>query len=137
VYANLGFVQDAEGDMGIEPDYSLSVSDVNIQLVLALLEHHKRLDILRCCELSIDREDMPSWTPNWSIRSPVFENTESDAYAPAEACYVGNGILKVRGILGAILATTEIYKKNSLLRGYMLRDLQNYSPNRASYSFPG
>jgi hypothetical protein len=52
VYANLSFIQDAEGDVRIVPDYLLPVSDVYLQIVIKLLEFQRRLDILRCCELT-------------------------------------------------------------------------------------
>lgn len=113
VYGSLGFIQEAEGDIGLEPNYEWSESEVNIQLVLALLNSHKRLDMLRCCELSNEQGNMPSWTPNWSIGTVVFDCKESDAFAPSNAHYFGEGVLRVEGIVGGVLATTKIYQDST------------------------
>ncbi|QDS68455.1 hypothetical protein FKW77_010822 [Venturia effusa] len=111
VYANLGLIQESEGDIGLKPNYDQSVREVKIQLVLALLDYHKRLDILRCCELSDERGDLPSWTPNWSISTRFFGFVESDAYAHANAQYLGNGVLRVEGIVGGVLESTRVYQE--------------------------
>jgi hypothetical protein len=108
IYANLSFIQDVEGGIGIEPNYNLSTFHVYVQLVLGLLKFHRRIDILRSCELSANPDDFPSWTPNWSISTNPFPTVKSDAYAPSNAHYLKGGVLRVDGVLRAILATTEI-----------------------------
>lgn len=117
IYANLGLIREAEGDLGLVPNYEQSVREVNIELVLALLKFHKRLDILRCCELSDEHGDLPSWTPNWSIGTMIFGNATGDASAPASAQYLGKGVLRVEGIFGGVLATMEIYQESIYYNG--------------------
>ncbi|RDI80103.1 hypothetical protein Vi05172_g9937 [Venturia inaequalis] len=109
VYGNLGLIQESEGEIGLKPDYDQPVREVNVQLVLALLRFHRRLDILRCCELLDEQRDLPSWTPNWSITTKSFVSVSSDAFAPANAHYHEDGVLRVDGIVGGVLATTKIY----------------------------
>lgn len=111
-YGNLSFLRDTERGIDIQPDYTLSVSDVNIKLVL---KFHKCLNILRCCELSDEPENLPTWTPNWKIGTILFESSNSDARAPAEASYGGNGVLGVEGKLTAVLVTTEVYQESEYL----------------------
>ncbi|KAE9974683.1 hypothetical protein EG328_003695 [Venturia inaequalis] len=108
VYANLGLIQESEGDIGLKPDYDQSVREVNVQLVLALLKFHKRLDILRCCELLDEQRDLPSWTPNWSITTQLFSKASSDAFAPANAHYHEDGVLRVDGIVVKIIQPGKI-----------------------------
>jgi Heterokaryon incompatibility protein (HET) len=112
VYGMLGFIQAAEGDIGIQPDYSLSASEVYTNLVLCLLDFHKRLDIIKCCATPDSSGLMPTWVPNLSTRVQIFEEMgfRSDAQAPASARYLGNGALEVDGVLAATIETSSKYR---------------------------
>lgn len=103
---------------------------VNIQLVLALLNFHKRLDVLRCCELSDEWGSLPSWTPNWSISTKQFGSVESDASAPANAHYHEDSILRIEGIVVGVLAAAMVYgiPGQQVFREKMPRNLRNCSP---------
>jgi len=106
----LGLIKEAEGDIKIEPNYSLSISEVYIRLVLILLDFHKRLDILLCCEIPVKLGELPTWLPNWSIVTKYFSKGYSDAFAPASALQVEKGILRVDGIFAATIKTTNSYR---------------------------
>ena len=87
VFAFIGLANDAE-DMGVRPDYSLSVEDVYRRTAMAMLKYYPHLDVLSAVKpvdsLDLQREPdqpgdsesatrndaaspftLPSWVPDW------------------------------------------------------------------------
>lgn len=74
------------------------------------------MNILHYCELLDERGNLPSWTPNWSISTRIFEFKESDAFAPVNAHYLGKGVLRAEGIVGGVLAAKKMYQESTYLK---------------------
>lgn len=53
----------------IEPQYSMSTSQIYKSTFLAYLDHTKRLELLDHCSLRDRCSELPSWVPNWAIHS--------------------------------------------------------------------
>lgn len=66
VYGLLGIAPSGLTDR-IRPQYSLSVSKVYQETVLAALAHTKRLELLNLCTLSDRSIEAPSWVPDFSM----------------------------------------------------------------------
>jgi hypothetical protein len=116
VYAMLSLLQNPEREMNVQVDYSLTTSQVYENLVLSFIDHFHRLEILASCEMQEKPPSMPTWVPDWSvgnIADPLWV-PNADAQSVAVTKYLGNGILRVSGILTATLGTSDEVKfKNS------------------------
>ncbi len=66
VYAVLSLLHPQDQAIGITPDYSLTQSQVYRNTALALIGHHKSLEILTTCENQVG-VDLPSWAPDWAV----------------------------------------------------------------------
>jgi hypothetical protein len=93
---------------GIQPDYTMSVSQVFQQVVLNDLAQSRALDFLSCNELQEQSNtDIPTWAPDWSRPSKydvlVLGHPVSGC-AHAEASYLPGGILEVTGLNFATVA---------------------------------
>ena len=71
IYAFLGF-QDLERPL-IEPDYSLSVSQVYTQAAQSFIQAAQNLDLFGITSLTERPTGLPSWAPDWTQRSPQGE----------------------------------------------------------------
>jgi hypothetical protein len=56
----------------IEPQYLISTSQVYISTFLVYLDHMKRLELLDQCSIGDRCSELPSWVPNWAIRSGLL-----------------------------------------------------------------
>jgi hypothetical protein len=65
IYGLLGMASDLEG-LGIEVDYSESVSAIYTQVTSALVGKQKQLSVLTRCQFPKSVADLPSWVPDWS-----------------------------------------------------------------------
>lgn len=68
VYAMLSFATDVE-DTQLRPDYSKSVCEVYIDVVIWSVQTYGHLDFLGYCTPFEPSHGLPSWVPDWSDRS--------------------------------------------------------------------
>jgi hypothetical protein len=109
LYALLSMIHEPEIRIGIEPDYTKSICQVYMDVVLQSLKL-RRLDILFACETRDNRANLPSWVPDLS--NPFQYNNIWQPWAsgniPADARHAGGLTLEVTGVKSATVrfATT-------------------------------
>ena len=108
VYAMLGLSPQADS-IPIKPDYSHSISHVYRDAVTKQLKRYGDCKILQSCELERSQTKMPTWVPNWSIRreSRPLELVSAAGESSAEIQYVGEEVLRVKGVCTAVIDSAE------------------------------
>ncbi|KAL8653827.1 MAG: hypothetical protein Q9226_003688 [Calogaya cf. arnoldii] len=101
IYAVLSLVPEYKR-LGIRPDYTKSVTEVFQSVVLQQVKHRSQLDVLHFCSMDDRAMDLPTWVPDWSVRSsaPSMQSLlrfRADADAKAYSCSESEGILAVTG----------------------------------------
>jgi hypothetical protein len=82
VYALLGLVKQEISD-AISVDYTQTPADIFIDVAVYLLEAHSRTDvILDAVHLRKDQSCVPSWVPQWNLKS--FHEPLRGQFSPAE-----------------------------------------------------
>jgi hypothetical protein len=98
IYALLGLTDTPDL---IVPNYSKSVVQVYLKVVLQHINKLGDMNILSSCEPSNQPYDWPTWVPDWSTPSQCSQqfsslNAAGDTYP--EAKYIGHDILEVCGV---------------------------------------
>lgn len=109
VYAVLSLLEDSDKDLGIEPDYTRTVTEVYQDLFHRYTTRHKSLQMLAHCNISVGLS--PSWVPNWAKTS----QTELPMTPPFPACsklsawfeFRGSQVLRVAGV--SVTTITKVY----------------------------
>jgi hypothetical protein len=109
IYAMLGLRRESERNIDIRPDYTQTISQVYQNLVIQFIDCYKRLDVLNCCEMQDKPGALPTWVPDWSkgVLAEILEGVAADAFSPAVAQYMGDGVLKAAGIYSATIQSIE------------------------------
>ena len=66
IYALLSLLTPGERDLGIQPNYAKSVTEVYQHALMCWSLHCKSLTLLQTAETSEDPPKRPSWVPDWS-----------------------------------------------------------------------
>lgn len=150
VYGLLGILDNGDYLKAIVPDYSKSVSEVYISVVLEYIATTKSVDFLLSChkdsreEISVSTADaLPTWVPDWA-------HPDSDTYrayrcllteiklCPFQsfAKYLGRGVLRVAGVsYGTIVEVLDLDDSTSEALSTSIRTLS--PPNAADTHYPG
>ncbi|KAI1130962.1 heterokaryon incompatibility protein-domain-containing protein [Nemania abortiva] len=111
VFAMLGILHPADKAIGIVPDYSKETAEVYQNLVVRYINHYKDLHILSCCELKAVSPVMPSWVPDWTMKSlcePLWTCGQGgDLLALACTAFQGPKILRSAGFACAIVESVQ------------------------------
>jgi hypothetical protein len=125
VFGNIGLINKIEGDMGIQVNYQRPVSEVYSDLVLKFLAHHKRLEILSCCEMQEGSKTSPTWAPNWNNTTEKIWFGWAHGDTPARAEMVGDGVLRAAGIhIGIIQSAIKFNVENSRGQDNIIEEIQ-------------
>jgi hypothetical protein len=106
IYALLSICDNRHGQSNIIPDYTKSASQVYQDITLHILNESQDIDVLRSCEISRRRMDMPSWVPDWSCKSdfaPLIRQ-RADGSTSSHTSYLGEGVLQTTGVFSGSLA---------------------------------
>jgi hypothetical protein len=102
VYGVLGLMA---GNMigGMKPNYTLTVSEVFMQMTLQHGTAGRRLGLLDHCDLGRKLPDAPSWSPNYTIDQPwvhrsTFGSLASGSFPSYWASHAAERILEVEGV---------------------------------------
>jgi hypothetical protein len=102
IYAVFSLLCEPDQRLGIQADYSKSVSDVYMEVVLKIITQRHSLKILHTCELSSKVLDIPSWVPDWS--SPLKQlnlpwgTWSACGWISAQVKFLGQGVFRVAGV---------------------------------------
>lgn len=111
LYALLSMIREPEIRIGIEPDYTKSICQVYMDVVLKSLDL-RRLDILFACEMRDDRANLPSWVPDLS---KAFQYNHiwqpwASGNVEADARRAGGLALEVMGVKSAtVRSVTTVF----------------------------
>lgn len=110
IYGVLSLVNESSR-LGIKPDYTKTTVQVFQDVMLNSISTIGDLSWLTCCELQGERDEIPSWVPNWSIprRSPAIMTTFACLSTAAQATYNHrDGYLSATGLhVGRILKVQQ------------------------------
>ena len=99
VYAILNFASDESSD--IQPDYSMSTSEVFRTVVEHSLSKFKSLKVLSECSLRERKLSMPTWVPDWSVQSQCERTIDTSCVVfptKAYANFISSDILCTLGV---------------------------------------
>ncbi|KAL9629274.1 MAG: hypothetical protein Q9204_005368 [Flavoplaca sp. TL-2023a] len=117
IYGVLSLVEES-GRLGMKPDYTKTTSQVFQDVMLSSIFRTGDLNLLTCCELQGQRDEIPSWVPNWSIpkQSYTFIVANACLKSAAQAKYNDrDGYLSVIGLhVGMIQKAQQILEIDSL-----------------------
>ena len=131
VYGILSLVHKSSA-ISLLPDYTKPVGIVYQDAVLHILQCSKSLRILTRCEMDTDAKEedtcIPSWTPNFAVPSryklPLRDmNAMGDSLAHAR--FLGRGILGVKGMRIAIIASVHSLSLASISEVTCVKLIQN------------
>jgi len=95
----------------IQPNYSLSATEVYKDAFLTHLHLVNRLDVLRLCKLEGNQDKGPSWLPNWFAPGNIaFQTTSGNRAAglsQAQVQYTSPNILNATGVQYATICTVS------------------------------
>ncbi|PVH79302.1 HET-domain-containing protein [Cadophora sp. DSE1049] len=112
IFALLSLVDPSHRVIGIEADYSQTVSEVHKNAVLCTIKSNQNLRIVATAGLEQNNFGLPSWVPKWPCRT-INRSLEYSVYASGEslAADIGDqgyeGILTVTGVSVATIDRTE------------------------------
>ena len=111
IYGVLNLVEESNR-LGIKPDYTKTTVQVFQDVMLSSVSRTRSLSLLTCCELHGERDDIPSWVPNWTIpkRCRKIMGTNACLNSAAQATYnERDGCLSVIGVhVGKIQKVQQI-----------------------------
>jgi hypothetical protein len=136
IYATLSlFGQQGTVDLYIRPDYSLDTENVYIDVARRNIEFTRTLDLLHTCELSTRVLNIPSWVPDWSVRTnckePLFKKWSACGFISANPSFDASGLVcTASGVpIAAITDVTEP-KLHSRINRDILTFLQAIKPSQ-------
>ncbi|KAI4270803.1 MAG: hypothetical protein LQ337_006463 [Flavoplaca oasis] len=100
IYGVLNLVEESDR-LGIKPDYTKITVQLFQDVMLSSISRTRSLDLLTCCESQGERDDIPSWVPNWSLPKRCCEilSTNAGLNSAAQATYnERDGCLIVIGV---------------------------------------
>ncbi|KAL9577502.1 MAG: hypothetical protein Q9212_006321 [Teloschistes hypoglaucus] len=102
IYGILHLLLDSER-LGIQPDYTKTTVEVYRDLVIRTSSQLRHLSLLRCCELSGEPTQLPSWVPNWSLPRKCTSLSQASACwnSKSYARYQDGGLFTVTGCYAA------------------------------------
>ena len=122
IYGVLSIVDHTDRQLGITPNYSLPVRDVYQDVVVRTLERYKKLDMLTSCLLrdgDDNKENMPSWVPDWSKSSDIpfqlYYGTTASGSIMAQAEHLGDGVLRAAGVRVATITGIQAFNHSDLI----------------------
>lgn len=138
IYGQLGMAFEKKG-LAITPDYSNSLAEICQEVMLRYIDVYGTLALLDACgndlahyeqSYSSENTKLPSWVPNWTCGAclPSYLRLPRRVYFTARAEYLGDGILRVAGLMkGGIkdiieLDTTTQLGFRASLRGIVPKD---------------
>lgn len=150
VYGLLGILDDGHYLDVIVPDYSKSVSEVYLSVVLEYIATNQALDFLISCgkdsreEVSVSPTDaLPTWVPDWArpdsdpyraSHSMTMERRTCPFQSSAE--YLGRGVLRVAGVShGTIVEILHLDDSTPEALSTSIRS--HIPPNAADAHYPG
>lgn len=121
VYGVLGLFS-PEFRQKIKPQYGASVARVYTDLIVAHMEHTRRLEILQICGLGMPGIERPSWVLDFASRHPMARDLRYQLAAMNSAChasFIAPDKLKVSGVTVAHLAKIESKNRMPRLDSYL------------------
>ncbi|VUC35364.1 unnamed protein product [Clonostachys rosea] len=85
----------------IQPQYFLGVGKVYLDFVRSHIEHVKRLELLRDCQLEGRTVDTPTWVPDFSISKSTVKSADwqfASGYSACEVSFTEERRLVVAGV---------------------------------------
>jgi hypothetical protein len=132
VYAMLNILPTSQRGVQITPNYNNTLGQVYQDAFLSFFRHTKQLTLLACCELKLDRLDMPSWVPDWSTGTSTtpLPREFADTISLSDAEYLGHGVLRATGVYTATVAhvSTCGFSIGTGSRLRNIRELQRLAP---------
>ncbi|KAL8878535.1 MAG: hypothetical protein Q9198_003674 [Flavoplaca austrocitrina] len=117
IYGVLSLVEEP-GRLGMKPDYTKTTAQVFQDVMLSIIFRTGDLNLLTSCELQGERDEIPSWVPNWSIPRPSHPIivTYACLASATQATYNDrDGFLSVIGLhVGKIRKAQQILRIDSL-----------------------
>ena len=111
IYAMLSLLHRDERGIKIDPDYTKPTWQVYQDLVFEFIEGRGTLELLRHCDLQIDRSaEMPTWVPNWDVPNsaePLWSDGRACGHSMARLIRKGGGILSITGVISATITKAE------------------------------
>ncbi|KAL8837564.1 MAG: hypothetical protein Q9176_005620 [Flavoplaca citrina] len=88
IYGVLNLVEES-ARLGIKPDYTKTTVQVFQDAMLSSILRTRDLNLLTSCEFQGERDEIPSWVPNWSIqrRCLGIKATNASLNSAAQATY--------------------------------------------------
>ncbi|PMD17916.1 hypothetical protein NA56DRAFT_648340 [Hyaloscypha hepaticicola] len=115
IFALLSLLDPSERVIGIEADYSKTVSEVYTNAALSTIKFSQALDIMETTGLEENNLGLPSWVPNWPCRA-IEKSLGYSVAAAGETLAVDighqgyEGILQVTGVSVATIDRVEGFK---------------------------
>ena len=108
VYAVLNLLQSKDG-LVINTDYAKMTCQAYQDVVVRSIGYLERLNILTSCEIRQKPLEMPTWVPDWSVarRAKPVPWGRAARESIAEAQYIERGVLKVYGVMSALIRQVE------------------------------
>lgn len=150
VYGLLGILDGGRYLDAIVPDYSKSVSEVYLSVVLECIATNKSVDFLISCrkdvreEISVSPADaLLTWVPDWAHPDPDPYRTQLCLYTEQRLCpfqsssqYLGRGVLRVAGVsYGTIVEVWHL--DDSTSEALSTSICSHLPPNAADTYYPG
>lgn len=134
IYSVLSLLTEDHKALGIVIDYKKTTSQVYQDAALRYIDHHKQLDMLTSSGLRDKPSDMPTWVPDWTIKTFLPWGVAS-GNSVIEVSYRGGGVLSVTGTRVATVQHAERMKKDKGTEG-LIREIRRVAPDnilRRSY----
>lgn len=117
IYAIQSILAGRERKMGLEPDYTKTVSEVYQEFLLRYIDNTRCLNLLADARISKENK-WPSWVPNWSIPRTSVRLTWG--YGGSESLAVtefNGGELRVTGVSVTSIKRVVLFDSGSLRGG--------------------
>ncbi|KAJ4366102.1 hypothetical protein N0V83_007737 [Neocucurbitaria cava] len=101
VYGILGLSSNTDAHINVRPDYTKSVADVYMELLVCYMEKSQRLELFSLCELDETLHNWPSWVPYLEKPKTTrhLTHSHSSGHSPCSAERLDYGVLKLTGII--------------------------------------
>lgn len=104
IYGVKSLMSRSDKTLDVQPNYALEAAAVFTDVCVRIVERQGLTNFLHTCELSsISVPNLPSWVPDWSGPMTagwlIYPPWSASGFISANATYLGDGVLRVSGIL--------------------------------------